>query len=386
MVRKLIICCDGTGNEINENQSNVLKFYRLLKKDKSKVDQITFYDTGVGTISSSDAWSRFKYKAMGIFGLITGYGLDDNVLDAYHFLCHNYRKGDQIYLFGFSRGAYTVRVLAGFINMVGILKIENLNLTNYAFTAYKQAKSKDNYAIAWRVQEVLDTHRATIRFMGCWDTVSSIIIPRADRAYIPSLEKLPFTKENSCVQTFRHAIAIDEKRRMFRVLRWQVGQKFKTNPFQPDEAAVDQDCKQVWFSGVHSDIGGGYAESESSAAKIPLAWMIKEARAHGIEFREEMVKRLVYGNNPANGRNYATPSSDADLHDSLTGFWKLLEWFPKRKKYNEWEDRKTYLNCFYIPRKEPRYIEPEASIDDSVYERTFYANDQPYRPVNLPIK
>ncbi len=132
----------------------------------------------------------------------------------------------------------------------------------------------------------------TIRFMGCWDTVSSVIVPRPDRWYIPSLEKLPYTITNPCVQAFRHAMAIDERRRMFRLLPWQENQKFKTNPFVKDTAAADQDIKQLWFSGVHSDIGGGYPEKESGAAKLSLKWMVEEAEAHGIVFKKKMVSRL----------------------------------------------------------------------------------------------
>ena len=123
MPRRIVICCDGTGNEIKQNESNVLKFYRVLKESD---DQIGFYDPGVGTISNSGAWARWKNKAKGVFGLATGYGLDGNVLDAYRFLLRHYEDGDQIYLLGFSRGAHTVRVLAGFINMVGLLLILEL--------------------------------------------------------------------------------------------------------------------------------------------------------------------------------------------------------------------------------------------------------------------
>jgi uncharacterized protein (DUF2235 family) len=178
MSRNLIICCDDTGNEIKENQSNVLKFYRLIKKDAT---QLGFYDPGVGTIGDTSAWARFKNRAKGVFGLATGYGLDDNVLDAYRFLLRNYQEGDQIYLLGFSRGAYTVRVLAGFINMVGLLSPGNENLCGYALTAYKQASDKSDFNIAWRFQEVMEARRVTIRFMGCWDTVGSVIVPRPDR-------------------------------------------------------------------------------------------------------------------------------------------------------------------------------------------------------------
>ena len=182
--------------------------------------------------------------------MATGYGLDDNILDAYRFLIEHHQDGDEIYLFGFSRGAYTVRVLAGLINLVGIPHNNQRHLAEYALTAYKQADKKENFEIAWRVQEVLDTKRATIKFMGCWDTVGSVIIPRPDRFYFPSLEELPYTTENPCVRTFRHAIAIDERRRMFRLARWTEDQLFKSNPYLPDEKAELQSCKQVWFAEI----------------------------------------------------------------------------------------------------------------------------------------
>ncbi len=382
MPKKIVICCDGTGNEIKENQSNVLKFYRVLKEDKS---QIAFYDPGVGTISNSGAWANIKNKTKGVFGLATGYGLDANVLDAYKFLVRNYNKGDEIYLLGFSRGAHTVRVLAGFINMVGVLQSHQEHLSSYALTAYKQSGTNDEFDIAWRVQEVLESHRATIRFMGCWDTVASVIVPRPDRFYLPALEALPFTEENPCVQVFRHAIAIDERRRMFRVSRWQEPQLFKSNPFVKDEKADPQDIKQVWFAGVHSDIGGGYPEQESGAAKYPLEWMVKEAKQHGLVFRETMVKRLVKGQNPRNvkegsKRDYTAPSPTAKLHDSMTWGWRILEFIPKKLKWHDNPEKNTKRG-FYIPLSEPRFIPTDAEIHPSVYERL---EEGSYSPPNLP--
>lgn len=375
MGKRLVICCDGTGNEIKENESNVLKFYRLIKKENTGTEQIAFYDTGVGTISESDAWSRFKSKASGIFGLITGYGLDSNVLDAYQFLSDHYEEDDEIYLLGFSRGAYTVRVLAAFIHMVGILKPENRNLMRYAFTTYKQASENDDYGAAWKINEVLDSHRPTIRFMGCWDTVGSVIIPRPDRLYLPSLEELAFTKVNPSVQTFRHALAIDEKRRMFRVYPWENNQPYKSNPFVKDDNAEQQDCKQHWFIGVHSDIGGGYPEAESGLAKIPLAWMVNEAKQNGLEFRTEMVKRLVEGRNPKNAtRIYSAPDANAKLHNSMTWGWKVLEYLPKRDKHKEWKERKERKSYFgfYLPFCEPRPLGKDSANDASVRDRELY--------------
>ena len=127
-MKNVVICCDGTGNEISENISNVLKFYRCLRKTpKTEPFQAVFYDPGVGTLGRPDPWRKLKQDFIAILGLATGYGLDDNVLAAYEFLIRNYEEGDHIYLFGFSRGAYTVRVLAGLIHKIGLISPQQSN-------------------------------------------------------------------------------------------------------------------------------------------------------------------------------------------------------------------------------------------------------------------
>ncbi|TDR23487.1 DUF2235 domain-containing protein [Marinicella litoralis] len=381
MPKNIIICCDGTGNEIKENLSNVLKLFRVLNKNQS---QVVYYDPGIGTISNSSAWARLKNHAKGIFGLATGYGLDDNVLDAYKFLMRHYKQGDKIFLFGFSRGAYSVRVLAGFLNLVGLLDPAKENLCGYALTAYKQSSENNDLAIGWRFQNILETRRVTIHFMGVWDTVASIIIPRPDRFYIPSFQALPYTKTNPAVRTFRQAMAIDEKRRMFRLYPWQADQKFKPNPFIKDKNAEAQDSKQVWFAGVHSDIGGGYPEADSGLAKIPLQWMIDEAVEQGLQIKAVIYKRLVLGQNPANSlKTYVAPNPEAKQHDSMNAVWKILEWLPKSDFAKEWPSRPSKFGM-YLPLGEPRFINEDATIHPSVKTRQSGTElDPPYRPVNL---
>src|SRR5260370_14354060 len=140
--RNIIICCDGTGNEISENISNVLKLYRCLRKTgKTEPRQLVFYDPGVGTLARPDPWHKLKQDFSAILGLATGYGPDEKVLQSYQFLVHNYREGDQIYLFGFSRGAYTVRVLAGLIHKVGLIAPEQAHLAGNGVTSSKQVSS-----------------------------------------------------------------------------------------------------------------------------------------------------------------------------------------------------------------------------------------------------
>src|SRR5436190_12104244 len=137
-MKNIVVCCDGTGNEISENISNVLKLYRCLRKSGKAAPQIVFYDPGVGTLARPDPWQKLKQDFNAILGLATGYGLDDNVLRAYEFLANNYEDGDDVYMFGFSRGAYTVRVLAGLIHKVGLMSPQQVNLAGAGLTAYKQ--------------------------------------------------------------------------------------------------------------------------------------------------------------------------------------------------------------------------------------------------------
>ena len=219
-MKNIVICCDGTGNEISENISNVLKLYRVLRKTgRTEPLQVVFYDPGVGTLARPDPWKKLRQDAFAIFGLATGYGLDDNVLDAYSFLVDNYEDGDDIYLFGFSRGAYTVRVLAGLIHKAGLVSPQQSNLAGSGLTAYKQISTdpaaqdpgldtrqfvdgaeadqagpvtRDDQAAQFA--RILSVRWPTIKFVGVWDTVASVIVPRPDRLYLPSLQTLAFTR------------------------------------------------------------------------------------------------------------------------------------------------------------------------------------------------
>ena len=151
MAKNIVICCDGTGNEIKENLSNVLKLYQIADRNN---DQIVFYDSGIGTIGRQNGWTKFRDIATEIAHGATGQGLDQNVLDAYRFLVLNYKKDDRIFLFGFSRGAYTVRVLAGFIRALGLLHPEQLNLANYALKWYKSISDTGEFKHIWRFSEI----------------------------------------------------------------------------------------------------------------------------------------------------------------------------------------------------------------------------------------
>lgn len=402
-MKNIVICCDGTGNEISENISNVLKLYRCLRKSgKTEPNQAVFYDPGVGTLAQPDTWHRFKANFNLVLGLATGYGLDDNVLSAYCFLVHNYEDGDKIFLFGFSRGAYTVRVLAGLIHKVGLISPDQVNLAGSGLIAYKQYSSDnpkagrglvvevsdengpmpaDRFDLAAQFAQITSTRWPSVHFVGVWDTVASVIVPRPDRLFLPSLEELAFTIANSSVNIFRQAASIDERRCMFRLKAWDAPQTFKPVRFN-DIKDTAQDSKQVWFAGVHCDVGGGYPEKEAGLSKYPLLWMIDEAVAAGLSVNPRTVNQLAWGvQRKGSPFSYVAPDIRGTLHNSMSWAWHILEFVPKNAKYKEWPKREVHFG-FYIPDCEPRFIPDGAFIHESVLMRM--AEMPEYRPVNLP--
>ncbi len=306
--RNIVILCDGTGNQINENISNVLKLYRCLRKTpKTKPRQLVYYDPGVGTLTQPDAWHKLKQNFNLVLGLATGYGLDDAVLAAYRFLADNWREGDRVYLFGFSRGAYTVRVLAGLIHKIGLITPEQVNLAGSGQVAYKQFSTQapengidlrtlgdvggdedgpqplGEFDNAAQFARITSSRAPVIDFIGVWDTVASVIVPRWDRWFMVfTLEELAFTLQNPSVKTFRQAIAIDERRCMFRL---------KTMGRSADlpQQSLDgsgQGHAAGYFAGVvhrralrrRRRLSG----KGSALSKYPLLWMIDEARQKGL--------------------------------------------------------------------------------------------------------
>ncbi|MBX3512014.1 MAG: DUF2235 domain-containing protein [Xanthobacteraceae bacterium] len=409
-MKNIVICCDGTGNEISENISNVLKIYRVIRKtNKTEPYQAVFYHPGVGTLAQPDPWRKFWQDAKINFALATGYGLDSGILAAYQFLVEQYEDGDEIFLFGFSRGAYTVRALAGLVHKIGLVSKNQLNLSPTGLTAYKQTISSTFDAIQSVVQEagaedvledefsaplsqddratqfarILSVRWPTIKFVGVWDTVASVIVPRPDRFYFPSLQKLAFTQENPSVRVFRQAIAIDERRRMFRLDPWSTNQVFRSNRFSRTKSE-SQDSKQVWFSGVHADIGGGYREEESQLSKFPLLWMLNEAIQAGLAVDKRTVNQLVLGKQRLNSPfKYVAPDVGGIVHNSMGFWWRLLEYLPKANHYKEWHHRRSSFG-FYLPLGEPRPIEENALVHESVIKRLSAVPS--YSPINLPRK
>jgi uncharacterized protein (DUF2235 family) len=266
--KRIVICSDGTWNDPEDkNPTNVLRIARAVKPIASGgVKQVVFYDWGVGS-----------YYAK-VRGGISGLGMMKNIQDGYRFIVQNYNPGDELFLFGFSRGAYTIRSLAGMLNNCGILKRENAQQIPDAFKFYKKHSVKPGSpaARAWRKNRSLDPERGVVDFIGVWDTVGALGVPTRVLAFVEENDLFFDPEIGSNVLVARHAVSIDEKRADFVPTLWD------------PKGGVDM--KQVWFAGVHADVGGGYSPAKNGRllSDIPLAWMAREADGFGLEFESHL--------------------------------------------------------------------------------------------------
>ncbi|MFC5457713.1 DUF2235 domain-containing protein [Prosthecobacter fluviatilis] len=364
MSKNIVICCDGTNNQLEGDLTNVVRIFQVALQN---AEQAAFYDPGVGTMASPEAtgpissrWSMFK-------GLAFGAGFQENVFEAYRYLMRTYQEGDRIFLFGFSRGAFTVRTLAGMLHGVGLLTPGSENLLPYLWRHYlgirilpkgatqSQIDAAKKYDASTEVLRASFTRPCPVAFLGPWDTVGSVGMYNANQAF-------PFTYENPSVAVVRHAVSLDERRCGFR-----------SNVFKSDDTPLPGTGRprvmNVWFPGVHSDIGGGYPWPESGLAMISYQWMVREARAFGLLVDEARLSGLLAG---------CRPDPAAQIHESLTGAWKALEYVPARR-YN-WKTAKTEWRR--QPNKPRTLAVAEVFLHRSILDR-LQAKPE-YRPPNLP--
>ena len=229
-MRNIVVCCDGTGNEYGKNKTNVVETYVLAKKNAT---QVAYYDPGVGTGGWAYDEESGVLRALADQG--TGAGLQKNVNDAYRYLMEVYQgpEADRIFLFGFSRGAFTVRSLAGMLHKVGLLGRNADNHLEYAAKTYNRQR---NARVAAGFKQTF-SREAPVHFIGVWDTVESLVLHEGKRWTNARL--------NPEIAYAYHALAIDERRKDFQPCLWDERNR------QPGQA-----LEQVWFAGVHSRRGG----------------------------------------------------------------------------------------------------------------------------------
>ncbi|KAF9225174.1 hypothetical protein BS17DRAFT_730406 [Gyrodon lividus] len=319
--RTLVLCFDGTGDQFDADNSNIVQFFSMLRKDDPR-RQMVYYQAGIGTYTIPQIATPFMAKLSKTIDLMVGNHLNAHVMGGYEFLMQNYQAGDKICIFGFSRGAYTARALAGMIHKVGLLPPCNHQQVPFAYKMYSQDDET-----GWRQSTAFKkafSINVDIEFMGVWDTVSSVgVIPR----------RLPFTKASDNIRYFRHAMALDERRVRFKANYWnrptkedcELGVKRHEMPHSDtkvikepslndhhhetlpelerhySQTTTETDVEEVWFAGVHTDVGGGSVVNgtRNSLARIPLRWMIRQCfkTGTGIMFHRSMFKQI--GMDPA---------------------------------------------------------------------------------------
>lgn len=357
MARNIVLCCDGTANRFTADRTNVLKLCYALTKDIDR--QLVYYHPGIGTRAPFGVGTAIGGWWGKLAGLAFGYGLKADIADAYVFLMNHFRPGDQVFLFGFSRGAYTARVVAAMLKLYGLSMPGNESLVPYAvnmmWSISRMNDSRlvvDYFNLAEEYSRTISAQPCKTHFLGVWDTVNSV-------GWIGSPLALPYTRHNSNVAITRHAIAIDERRAFYRI-----------NWF---EEAPGVDLKQVWFPGVHCDVGGGYPEADSALSKYPLEWMISEAAEAGLLLDEDRVDQVL-------GRRGGgfIPASPVQPHVSLKGLWHLAEFVPKARY-----DRERRRQTLRMNRHRRRTMPNQACVHDVAWQISHYAERLPEGAVRL---
>lgn len=292
--KSIILCFDGTWNTpehtpspAEDDSTNVFRFYeRVRDTSDGGQTQLKWYNKGVGT-----EWlNRFRGGAFGL-------NLDKHILDGYRFLIKNYNVDDDIYLIGFSRGAYTARSLAGLIRNSGLLKMLDDDLIDRAYGIYRSKEHVDSeHATAFRKA---NAREISIKFVGVWDTVGALGIPLKPFAEF-NAEQYGFhdTKLSSMIQNAFHAVAVDEHREPYKPTLWQAQDQM--------DKEKGRKLEQVWFSGAHADVGGGYTGNHP-IADLSLRWMQKVASdcGLGVEIIPPPIENILL---------------TSDIHDSFKEF------------------------------------------------------------------
>ena len=365
MRKRIVICSDGTGNSaIKGRGTNVFKLFEAVdldghRADPEKTPQVAIYDDGVGTQT---------FTPVKIVAGATGWGLSRNVKHLYKELARIYDPGDEIFMFGFSRGAFTVRTLAGFIAACGLVNPARLDVKTFkgleravddAYRAYRTCyrpalwklfgEPRTDAASEFRKRVSFDND-VKIRFLGVWDTVDAVGLPfwigdfinlTLYRFKFPDLRLTPIV-ERAC-----HALAIDDARESFKPLLWQQ---------EPGDAAR---VEQVWFAGAHSNVGGGYPKQGLSL--VALDWMLAQAQRAGIHAGQDGLRL-----NDADRESFRSHASvDDKLYDPRAGLGVFYRW----------KIRDVAALC-------ERHAVP-VKVHVSVLERIAHGTDN-YAPGNVP--
>jgi uncharacterized protein (DUF2235 family) len=334
--KSIVLCCDGTGNAYSGTPSNILRTYTWIERGPK---QIACYHPGVGTHPLPEGRTRVGRRIRHAKELCVGTGVIPAVVSLYTYLMQHYEHGDTIFLFGFSRGAFTVRALAGMLHVCGLLSRDDLHLISFAAGLYQTSEGRitrerrrRGLPAAFDPAETTDHasldieagdfksqfgRPCTVRFMGIWDTVKAYgwLYPQS----------FPALRHNRSVEAVRHAVSLHERRALFKMTGW--GDRHEA-------------VKEVWFAGDHSDVGGGHPSGNSPLADASLRWILGEATHAGLRLNAKHRDEI----GEMERRSIEAPSTPP--HD----LWKDGYWFLDHLP------RVELFNATYPPKRRPRVL------------------------------
>jgi uncharacterized protein (DUF2235 family) len=338
--RQLVLLCDGTSNSVDVGQgTNVLRMLSTLQA--SDAQQLVFYDPGVGSPSYAPetTWlDKSKQTAQRLMGLAFGKGVFENIAQAYEFLMREYREGDEIYVLGFSRGAFTARAVVGMVNAFGLLPAHSSNLLPMLLNVYFTQKDplvkasqgampahhkRTRQVLVQKVRENnVPPHRldVTVHFVGIWDTVATLGIPPLDQQ-IPVEASMTFKDAQGQSQPkkfrhVRHALALDEQRVMFKP-RVYIDEDRARDAQQP----LKQSIIQRWFPGAHCDVGGTY-DDNAVISQAAFTWLLQEACDCGLRLSAQVLQTLSFHLKiPTSATAVPKPLIHSELYD--TPYWAI---------------------------------------------------------------
>ncbi|KZP19863.1 hypothetical protein FIBSPDRAFT_743247 [Athelia psychrophila] len=324
--RNLVICIDCISNEFDTTNTNVAELYNQISKEKHN-KPLTYYDSGIGTYAtpSCKSWSNLKQVMDNKIDLMIARNQKKVIIAAYRWLSDQYGEGDKIFLFGFARGAFQVRALAGMIETVGLMRSGSEEQIPFAYDLY--AAGDTGMEIASTFKRIFSRTGVRVHFVGVWDTVSSVGLVHGKKM----LPRVVECCDHVCY--FRHALALDEHRVKFLPEYVHEGKSHESDePSFPGQGKCTADIKEVWFAGTHSDVN-----TDLNLGDIPLLWMRNEAIMAGLHLKAADI-------------NWKFTDQECDRTPSLGFFWKILELIPiKRLSYKEHHSTtRRFEFCFFF--------------------------------------
>ena len=312
MAKNIVVFSDGTGQEGGEGpDTNVYKLFKICENRTKR--QVLFYDRGLGTTAHCSRFMRFLANT-------TGFGISKNLKECYRFIFENYQAKDKIFLFGFSRGATTVRSLAGFIEMFGMLPKSRPELIARAYRIYQISDPERRKIKAKEFREKHHNMWVKIEFLGVWDTVAALGLPWKQLS--AAVNKIPGFKHEfhdltlpPAVKNAYQALSIDDEREVFHPVLWN------------ETTAPNQIMQQTWFAGVHTDVGGGYADARLS--DITFKWMLKHAERNGL---------LIHGGSRKLLSAKLNPDETGTIHNPREGIFEYIY----KVKQRDWPQLDEY--------------------------------------------